>query len=193
MMCTSLKRAAHSGRRLDWFDTFGLFASPRLGVRFEPSDGQTIRVTYNRAYVAPSTVESYANFASSIGIPLGAAAFPVPITTVGNQDLASADDRRVRGWIQRTDRQPRDRQRVGVSPAVEGRHQPDDRGAVFVERSPPGWPLPAAVLDGLSLPKLFQWDSVGNLSESGFETGVDCRWRGDFQVPRITPSSRVPR
>ena len=49
--------------------------------------GQTIRATYNRAYSAPSTVESYANFTSSIDIPLGATTFPVPITTVGNQDL----------------------------------------------------------------------------------------------------------
>ena len=38
---------------------------------------------------------------------------------------------------------------------------------------PPGWPLPPAVLDALTLPKLFQWDSAGNLSESGVETGVD--------------------
>ncbi len=51
-----------AGARLDWFDTFGLFASPRVGLRFEPSKGQTVRVTYNRAYVAPSTVESFANF-----------------------------------------------------------------------------------------------------------------------------------
>ena len=97
-----------AGARLDWFDTFGLFASPRLGIRFEPSPGQTIRATYNRAYSAPSTVESYADFTSSIDIPLGATTFPVPITTVGNQDLASADDRCVRDWIQRRRRRPLD-------------------------------------------------------------------------------------
>ena len=76
-----------AGARLDWFDTFGLFASPRLGIRYEPSPGQTIRATYNRAYSAPSTVESYADFTSSIDIPLGAMTFPVPITTVGSLDL----------------------------------------------------------------------------------------------------------
>ena len=76
-----------AGARLDWFDTFGLFASPRLGVRFEPSKSRTFRATYNRAYVAPSTVESFANFPSSIEIPLGVATFPVPITTLGSRDL----------------------------------------------------------------------------------------------------------
>jgi hypothetical protein len=38
---------------------------------------------------------------------------------------------------------------------------------------PPGWPLPPIVLDGLGLPKLFEWESVANLTESGFEGGVD--------------------
>jgi outer membrane receptor protein involved in Fe transport len=162
-----------AGARLDWFDTFGTFASPRLGIRFEPSHGQTVRLTYNRAYVAPSTVESFANFSSSIDIPLGVAVFPVPITTVGNQDLGP---------------QTIDAFEVGYSGLVGKRMTVN--ASVYHQRSngvinlmtaelysssdpPPGWPLPPAVLDGLTLPKLFQWGSAGNLSESGVETGVD--------------------
>jgi outer membrane receptor protein involved in Fe transport len=162
-----------AGARLDWFDTFGVFASPRLGVRFEPSNGQTIRVTYNRAYVAPSTVESFASFPASIDIPLGVTTFPVPITTIGNRDLAP---------------QTISAFEVGYTGLVGGRatlnasiyHQ-QSKGVINLMTAalyspsdpPPGWPLPPAVLAGLPLPKLFQWGSVGNLAESGFETGVD--------------------
>jgi outer membrane receptor protein involved in Fe transport len=161
------------GTRLDWFDTFGLFASPRLGIRFEPSPKQTFRLTYNRAYVAPSTVESFANFPSSIEIPLGAAAFPVPITTIGNRDLRpqtiDASEAGYSGLVGN---------RVTVNAALY--HQRSNRvinltTAQLYSSSdpPPGWPLPAAVLDGLALPKLFRWGSVGNLSEYGIEAGVD--------------------
>ncbi|MDP9322596.1 MAG: TonB-dependent receptor, partial [Acidobacteriota bacterium] len=169
-----------AGARLDWFDTFGLFASPRLGVRFEPSEGHTVRVTYNRAYVAPSTVESFANFPSSIGIPLGVATFPVPITTVGSQDLRP---------------QTIDAYEAGYSGLLGNRvtlgasvyHQ-RSKGVINLMTAelysstdpPPGWPLPVAFLDGLSLPKLFQWGSVGNLSESGFEASADVPIAGGF-------------
>ena len=47
---------------------------------------------------------------------------------------------------------------------------------------PPGWPLPPAVLDGLGLPKLFQWESVGNL------VGVGIRGRR-----RLADCSRLLR
>jgi outer membrane receptor protein involved in Fe transport len=162
-----------AGARLDWFDTFGVFASPRLGVRFEPSHGQTIRATYNRAYVAPSIVENYANFPASIAIPLGAASFPVPILTVGDQDLRpQAIDAFEIGYSGLV------RTRVTVSASIY--HQ-RSRGLINLltaelyssGNAPPGWPLPPSLLDGLSLPKTFQWGSVGNLAESGFEMGVD--------------------
>ena len=169
-----------AGARLDWFDTFGLFASPRLGVRFEPSERQTFRVTYNRAYVAPSTVESFANFPSSIEIPLGVATFPVPITTIGSRDLRpqtiDAFELGYNGLVG---------SRVTVSASVY--HQ-RSKGVINLMTAasysssdpPPAWPLPPVVLDGLSLPKLFQWGSVGNLAESGFETGVDWPIAGGF-------------
>jgi outer membrane receptor protein involved in Fe transport len=161
------------GTRLDWFDTFGLFASPRLGVRFEPSSKQTFRLTYNRAYVAPSTVESFANFPSSIEIPLGAATLPVRITTTGNRDLRpqtiDAFEIGYSGLVG---------DRVTVSAAV---YQQRSNGVInlttaelYSSSDPPaGWPLPAALLDGLGLPKLFRWGSVGNLSDYGIEAGMD--------------------
>jgi outer membrane receptor protein involved in Fe transport len=162
-----------AGARLDWFDTFGTFASPRLGVRFEPLHGQTMRLTYNRAYVAPSTVESFANFQSSIDIPLGAADFSVPITTVGNRDLRpqtiDAFEAGYSGLVGRG---------VTVTASVYRQHSKNVinlmTAALYGSSDPPpGWPLPPAVLDGLSLPKLFQWGSAGNVSESGVEVGLD--------------------
>jgi outer membrane receptor protein involved in Fe transport len=162
-----------AGARLDWFDTFGTFISPRLGARFEPSAGQTVRLTYNRAYVAPSTVESFANFGSSIDIPLGAASFTVPITTVGNRDLRpqtiDAIEAGYSGLVGAG---------VTISASVYRQRSRDVINLMTASLygssdPPPGWPLPPAVLDGLSLPKLFRWGSAGNLSESGVEVGVD--------------------
>ena len=132
-----------AGARLDWFDTFGLFASPRLGIRYEPSPGQTIRATYNRAYSAPSTVESYArlHFVDRHSTRRD------HVSGADHHDRQSgpppADDRCVRDWIQRRRRRPFHRQCVRLPPAVERRDQSHDRRILWLRRSAARWPLPA--------------------------------------------------
>ena len=161
-----------AGARVDWFDTFGASASPRLGIRVEPAAGQTIRATYNRAYVAPSLVENFAYFPASIELPLGTGPFRLPILTEGDSSLAP---------------QTIDAGEVGYTALVGGatlsasayRHR--TRGLVTLllaelytpARPPPGWPLPPEVLQALVLPKTFRFSSVGIVDESGAELSAD--------------------
>jgi outer membrane receptor protein involved in Fe transport len=161
------------GARIDWFNTFGAFVSPRVGVRFDVAAGQTLRATYNRAYVAPSLVESFSNFPTSIEIPLPTGPFALPTLILGDKSL---------------DPQTIDAVEIGYSGVVGGvslgaswyRNATDGLiqlpvSEFYTPTDPPaGWPLPPVILGGLSLPKTFLFSSVGNLTESGFELAVDA-------------------
>jgi outer membrane receptor protein involved in Fe transport len=161
------------GVRLDWFNTFGAFASPRAGVRFDVRAGHTVRATYNRAYVAPSLVENFSDFSSAIVIPLPTGPFPVPTVILGDANLSP---------------QTIDAFEVGYTGAVGTasvslswyRHA--TKGLIQLPVTefytsaapPPAWPLPREVVNALGLPKTFRWSSVGDLDESGFELGLDA-------------------
>ncbi|MGH9374089.1 MAG: TonB-dependent receptor [Vicinamibacterales bacterium] len=161
------------GVRLDWFSTFGGFASPRVGIRYGVDEGHTLRATYNRAYVAPSLVENFSNFASSIEIPLPTGPFALQTLIVGDAGLRpqSVDALEIgyNGVIGQA--------RVSASwyrNATDGLIQLPIAEFYGPATPPPGWPLPREVLAGLLLPKTFVWSSVGNIDESGFELAVDA-------------------
>ena len=164
-----------AGGRFDWFDTFGLSFSPRVGIVAEPAPGQSVRATYNRAYVAPSITENFMNFPSSVQVPLPTGLFTVPFLALGDEKL---------------DRQTIDSFEVGYTGQVMRRttlnlsaYRSRTQGLINLLVSqlytpadpPPGWPLPPALLATIPLPKLFQWTSLGQLDEAGLEAGVDVR------------------
>ncbi len=164
-----------AGGRFDWFDTFGLSFSPRVGVVIEPATGQSLRATYNRAYVAPSITENFMNFPSSVQVPLPTGLFTVPFLAVGDENLErqTIDSFEV-GYTGQVARRTtlnvsayRSRTQGLINLLVAQLYTPAD--------PPPGWPLPPALLVGIPLPKLFRWSSLGQLDESGFEAGVDVR------------------
>jgi outer membrane receptor protein involved in Fe transport len=188
------------GARLDWFNTFGAFVSPRAGVRFDLAEGHTVRATYNRAYVAPSLVESFSKFATSIEIPLPTGPFPLPTLILGDADLrpqtVDAVEVGYTGVVHDAS--------VSVSwyrDATDGLiHLPVTQ--FYSPADPPaGWPLPPIVLGGLFLPKTFTFSSVGNLDESGFEFAIDAPLRHGVAVsgtyslqttPEVETSSAAP-
>jgi iron complex outermembrane receptor protein len=159
------------GVRLDWFNTFGTFASPRAGVRVDVAAGQTVRATYNRAYVAPSLVESFSNFPTSIAIPLPTGPFALPTMVLGDAALrpqtVDALEIGYTGVVGKTSLELswyRNRTKDLIQLPVTEFYSP---------ASPPaGWPLPPDVLSAVFLPKTFTWSSVGDIDESGFEAGV---------------------
>ena len=69
---TAALRADHHNR-LD-----GLAWSPRLGVVLKPRTGQAIRLTYNRAFVAPSTTTLFADFVAQTQGPYGLRVAGIP-------------------------------------------------------------------------------------------------------------------
>ncbi len=162
-----------AGLRTDWFNTFGWFASPRVGVRGDVAPGHTVRATYNRAYVAPSIVESYAHFPATAPVPLPTGIFQLPVLTAGDASLAP---------------QTIDALEVGYTGVVSPRltlslsaYRNKSKGLlslllaeIYSPQDPPaGWPLPLEVLAALSLPKTFRFGSVGELAENGFEAAAD--------------------
>ena len=164
-----------AGGRLDWFDTFGASVSPRIGVVLEPASGHTVRATYNRAYVAPSTTENFMYFPSSVLVPLPTGPYTLPFLAVGDENLErqTIDSGEV-GYTGRVGRRTtvnvsayRSRTQGLINLLVAELYGPSD--------PPPGWPLPAAALAAIPLPKLFRWTSIGQLDEAGVETGVDVR------------------
>lgn len=161
------------GVRIDWFNTFGAFASPRVGVRFDVRPGHTVRATYNRAYVAPSLVENFSDFSSAIEIPLPTGPFALPTVILGDADLSpqtiDAFEVGYNGTVGTVS--------VSLSwyrHATEGLIQLPVTEFYTSAAPPPSWPLPREVVDALGLPKTFGWSSVGDLDESGFELGLDA-------------------
>jgi iron complex outermembrane receptor protein len=189
------------GARADWFDTFGFTASPRLGLIFHATPAQSFRFAYNRAYVAPSLVESYLRFETSSVAPLPTGAFVFPILAVGNEDLEEqtldAIDLGYTGSIG-------DRSTLTVSLY----HNETRDLILFVPVGfyspadpPPGWPLPPETLAVIPLPSLFSYRNLGRIEEQGVEIGFGTRpirgldlyasysWQDD---PEVTQEGPIP-
>jgi outer membrane receptor protein involved in Fe transport len=161
------------GVRLDYYNTFGASLSPRVGLLVDVAPGQTMRATFNRAYVAPSITENFMNFPSSVEVPLPTGNYTLPFLALGDEKLA---------------RETIDAGELGYTGVIGGRatislsaYKNRTQGLInlLVEQlysptdPPAGWPLPPAALAAIPLPKLFRWTSVGQLDESGLEAGID--------------------
>lgn len=83
------------GTRVDKFTSIdGPVVSPRAALLLKPNAASTIRLSYNRAFRAPSAINNNLNTVVTNAIPLGlinpafgAAVFRVPTYAVGNPDL----------------------------------------------------------------------------------------------------------
>jgi outer membrane receptor protein involved in Fe transport len=170
----SSKVRASVGGRLDYFNTFGASFSPRVGLLFEPVPGQTMRATFNRAFVAPSITENFTNFPTSFQIPLPTGLYTLPLLILGDTKLP---------------RETIDAGEVGYTSVLSKRitvsvsaYKNRTQGLInllvnqlYTPADPPaGWPLPAELLSVIPLPKLFLWTSIGGLSEAGLEGAVDA-------------------
>lgn len=172
------------GARADWIETSGWSLSPRVGVRVDPAPGHTLRATYNRAYVAPSLVQNYIDFASPLDLMLPTGPFQANIRVLGDEAL---------------DPQTADGVEAGYTVDVGTRatvavsaYRTRTKGllaqrvvALYTPADPPaGWPLPVEALAGIPLPKLIQWGRVGDVVEAGVETSLDVRL-----APQVTLTS----
>jgi outer membrane receptor protein involved in Fe transport len=171
------------GGRLDKFSSIdGAVFSPRTTLLVKPSARQTIRLSFNRAFRAPSLINNHIDATILNQVDLSAlspqlAQYVFPIRAVGNPDLAqetlTAYEIGYTGVVH---------PRLVLTAAV---YWNDTDDAIFFTQAqrysaaapPPGWPLPPAVLDMLpapGLPSTFTYLNLGAVRERGFELGADA-------------------
>jgi outer membrane receptor protein involved in Fe transport len=174
------------GGRLDRFDYIDDFVfSPRTTFLIKPAENQTFRISYNRAYRAPSVINNHIDLVISEPIDLRpinpALPFPylLPVSIVGNQDLEEqsldAFELGYSGVILDG--------RAIVSAAFYRNWIKNDilftQDGVYTAANPPSnWPLPPVVIAGLAaqgrfLPSRFTYKNFGKSTTQGFELGVN--------------------
>ncbi|MGD8329486.1 MAG: TonB-dependent receptor [Acidobacteriota bacterium] len=179
------------GVRVDGFSVVeGPVFSPRVALLMRPdaSADHTARVSWGRAYRAPSLLENFADtvlytpldLSALTGIP-GLPTYVFPSAALGNPDLdvERMDQFEVgyRGqldegvwldmayyWSKRTDV-------LMFGPSQL--YTPSD--------PPPGWPLPPGFLALAQLPKVFSFRNIGEIVDQGIEAGIRARVR-DHEV-----------
>ena len=175
------------GGRLDKFSSIDdAVFSPRTTFLVKPAPEQTFRVSFNRAFRAPSFINNNIDTRILNEVNLSALSpalsrFVFPIHAVGNPDLKqetmTAYEVGYTGVI---------RNRATVSAAFYWNHTEDgiyftQVGAYGPTNPPPGWPLPPAVLALLAmrvppviLPSDFTYLNLGSIDDKGIELGVDA-------------------
>ena len=176
------------GGRVDKFSSIkNAVFSPRTTFLIKPQKSQTVRVSFNRAFRAPSFINNNISQALvnqlNLGIinPLLAGRlYNFPIQATGNtglkQETMTAVELGYTGVI---------RNRATLTAAVYWNNTDD---AIFFTQSarytaaapPPNWPLPPVVLEllaaqtgGSGLPSTFTYRNLGTVKDKGIELGVD--------------------
>jgi outer membrane receptor for ferrienterochelin and colicin len=209
------------GARLDKFDVLDhAVVSPRTALLFSPMPGSTFRVSYSRAYRAPSLFQNYMDTVvvnrMNLGMLVPAMAgsyFYFPVQGLGSMTLKE---------------QTLDGYEVGYNGSLaKGRihfgvtyYLTDSRHDMILSQAtsyssanmPAGWPLPGYVLDaliagnafgpGMGLPSSLRYQNLGEVRNKGFETSLDAQasrhvsvyanysWQ-DQPVPKDFPLSKI--
>lgn len=181
------------GARLDKFGSIDdpVF-SPRAALILKPTPDQAIRVSFNKAFRAPSLVNNYLETTIINQLNLGAinpalagVTYNFPVRAIGNESLTEESTQSFEvgysGVINN---------RATVSAAVYFSTNEDE---IFFTQTaryraaapPPGWPLPPVVLEVLpppcapgaactgGLPSEFSYRNLGTVKNKGVELGID--------------------
>jgi iron complex outermembrane receptor protein len=174
------------GGRVDRFDYINdVVFSPRTTFMIKPQESHTFRVSYNRAYRAPSVINNHIDLIISEPIDLRplnpALPFPylLPISVVGNPDLEEQSLDAFEIGYSGTVMQGR----AIISAAYYMNWLKNDilftQDGVYTAANPPSnWPLPPVVISllaaqGRFLPSRFTYKNFGKSTSQGFELGVN--------------------
>ena len=185
-----------AGGRVDKFSSIDRAVfSPRVAVVVKPTADQSIRVSYNRAFRAPSMVNNNLDTAIATPLPLGlvnpafgSAVFLVPTTAVGNLNLkeesVEAYEVAYTGHIGR---------RTLVS--IAGFYTKYKDGIYFTATGewvtpPPGFPglgpfTPAQIwagvyASGIRFPNNYTYNNLGTVENKGMEVGIESALNDTF-------------
>lgn len=173
------------GGRVDKFSVLDKAVfSPRLTFMYKPTPTNAFRVSYNRAFRAPSLVNNFLDVTivsalfdpRVLGIPLA----PIPILTkaIGNQNLKEESTKAFEvGYTGEIN----GKTTIGVTYYVNDTdNNINFTPNVFYSSSltPPGWPLPPQVLDllaahGVVFPAQFTYLNLGPVRYQGIELSLD--------------------
>jgi iron complex outermembrane receptor protein len=189
------------GARVDKFGNIeDAVFSPRLSAIFQPTADHSLRVSFNRAFRSPSTINNYLDIALVAPVNLSAlspalAAFPLVVKAVGSElpigttvqvplreESLTAYEFAYTGVV-------RDRTTVGVAFYVNDMDDsinfvtlPPNLDPYTAANPPPGWPLPPATLTllaqlGIFLPRTgFTYLNLGPTRQKGVELSIDHRF-----------------
>ena len=162
------------GGRLDKFSSIdSAVFSPRTTFMYKPESNQTFRVSFNRAFRAPSLINNHLDVTilTPVTLPfLGLFAFPT--RAIGNPDLEeetlTAFEIGYSGVVL---------PRTTVSAAVYWNSTDGSIGFTPVAfystaAPPPGWP-PGVPVPANTLPSRFTYLNLGTIKDKGIELGVD--------------------
>ena len=142
------------GGRVDAFSSIdGAVFSPRITFIFKPRPAHTVRVSFNRAYRAPSLVNNYLDMTLINELDLGAlnpalagrVHLPVAPPSATRPHRGIAD--RLRDRLLGSHRQPRNGQRRVLRQRQQQLDLLHTERLVPATNPPPGWPLPPAALE----------------------------------------------
>ena len=183
-----------AGARVDRFSSIdGAVFSPRLAVVLKPRPDQSVRVSYNRAFRAPSMINNNLEAVIGTAIPLGAinpafgdAVFHVPSFAEGNPDLteekldafevAFTGNLRDRATISAAWYATKFSDQIYFTNTIGGETQ-----TYGVGNPPPGWPPQLGPLvwaflvtqRGVVIPSRFTYLNLGEVASTGLELGID--------------------
>lgn len=188
------------GSRVDKFDTFGATFSPRTSLVFRPTSGKALRLAFNRAYRAPSLIETFASTGLVNVIPLLPGLPPIVFATqvTGNRDLDPEVMRAVELGFTTSLTSRASLSATAYYNSLKGRVGFVQSESYGPTSPPPGWPLPVELVP--PLPRTLTWLNVGNVRDRGLELaaraevgrGVTARASYSYQT-RPTVTDTDPR
>lgn len=181
------------GARIDKFDVIdNPVFSPRVTLILKPTADQALRLSFNKAFRSPSLINNFLNTTIVNQLNLGAinpalngVVYNFPVRAIGNESLSEESTESYEvgytGVI---------KNRATLSAAVYWTRNNDEifftqTGRYRASAPPPGWPLPAVVLEVLpppcatavcnsgGLPSEFSYRNLGTNRNKGFELGID--------------------
>jgi outer membrane cobalamin receptor len=185
------------GGRLDKFDTTSAVFAPRLGVVLTPQPAHSFRVTYNRAFRAPSLLENFIKVTLPAVVPLERPFFYTQLV-LGSTELKM---------------EQQDAFEVGYTGVINGRttvfatvyNQRISNDIWFLPASfygpgapPPGWPGDPFTVP--LLPSVFTFVNLGEVRDRGIELAAQVDWAPvSFQAsytfqdtPRLDSGTNLP-
>jgi outer membrane receptor protein involved in Fe transport len=179
-----------AGARVDRFDYLNdVVFSPRVTLLVKPHEDHTVRLSYNRAYRSPSVINNFLDVTIAEPINLGAFSpqlagrvYLLPVRSAGNEVLnANLDETSVDAYELGYTGIVADGRAILSAAFYVNRTTNDilfteDQTARWTATNPPpGWPLPAGVINlvpGRSFPGLFTYRNLGRSTQKGIELGV---------------------